>query len=326
MNDYYKILESDRNATKQDIKKAYKKLALKYHPDVNKSSDASEKFKKISEAYEILGDDNKKRQYDLGGQANNFGGFENMPDMFSQFFKTRARQQNNRKVIITVVQHFTIQEMYVGCKKDIIIPLLKQCIICSGQGIDMKSAAPCGQCSGNGQIMSKRGFVTFTQTCPSCLGRGTRAHPCKGCNGAGQVRDNKNINVDFPKELNTSQPIRLNDVGGYVVHINPKIINNDNYSRHNYNLTTTKTLSYVDALLGCKYIQTLPDNTSVKVTVPECTQHNSKFRLTNKGFYVDDKNRGDLIVTYKINLPSKLKDNEKLILQNLKSIIDDVTT
>tara|TARA_Y100000310_G_scaffold330212_1_gene401487 strand:- start:31 stop:1014 length:984 start_codon:yes stop_codon:yes gene_type:complete len=322
MTDYYKILGVGQKASKQDIKKAYKKLAKQYHPDVNKSPDATAKFKKISEAYETLGDDVKKRNYDHGGAAHGFSpfsGFENMSDIFSQFFTPRG--QNKRRPIITIVQHFTIEEMYVGCDKKINVPLTKNCTICAGQGIDAQSAVKCHYCKGSGNITTQRGFMSFTQTCPSCLGRGMRAHPCAGCGGNGCVQHNITVDVNFPKHLNTSQSIRLNDVNGHVVHINPEIINNTTFLRKDYNLLTTKTLTYVDALLGCKYIQKLPDGTSVKVTVSECTQHNTKVRLANKGFYTDETERGDLIITFKINLPSKLKDDEKQILQKLKTNI-----
>lgn len=342
--DYYKILGLDRNASEEEIKKNYKKLAVKYHPDkfVNepedKKKEAEEKFKDISEAYTVLSDPDKKRQYDTGG-FDFSSMFRNGWDPFGGFadiFGNRNRRQQKavpRGQDVHIEIRVNMNEIYLGTNKKVKYKRFVRCSECDGAGgEDIKV---CDKCHGTGYIthIQQNGFMTMQQTvpCDKCHGSGKTVEKiCKKCNGLGLEPSEQEISVDIPKFVNDGHQIRINNGGSEcndpngingnaIIHIkwdfNTKKYNVDNLG----NIYETLEVPYYDLILG-KTIETkLPNDEKESIVIEPYSDQNTKIILNNKGF----RNIGNYIYVIKPKFPNNLDEKSISLLKDLKKEAED---
>lgn len=344
--DYYEVLGVSKTASDDEIKSAFRKMAKKYHPDINKSPDAPEKFKEAQEAYSVLSDPSKRAQYDqyghaaFQGGAGGAGGFDfsgfDFSDIFGDLFggssffggksssSTRARKGNDSILRINL----TFEEAVFGCKKTININTSESCVECNGKGGHDESVCP--TCHGSGSVTAEQRtlfgtFMTKT-TCTTCQGSGrTFKETCKKCRGTGRIKVNKDLEVKIPAGVNTGNQLRLSGKGEAGVNGGP---NGDVYLEFNVkehplfvrddnDIYLTLPLTITEAILGCKKdIPTIYG--TVTLTVPEGSETNDKQRLKGKG--VEDVNtgrKGDMYVVLKIITPKKLSRDQKKLLEQL---------
>ena len=347
--DYYEVLGVDKNASEAEIKSAFRKLAKKYHPDVSKEENAEEKFKEAQEAYAVLSDANKRKQYDqfghsaftnAGGGFSGFEGFDfgNMSDIFEDIlggfgFSSGSRRSTNRATRGNdVLYRMTIDfdEAAFGCKKDIKLDVVDECDECHGDGGFGKTT--CTECRGSGTVTREQrtmfgSFLTKT-TCPNCNGMGdVFEKKCTNCRGTGRVKNNKTITVTVPAGIDTGNRLRLQGKGeeGYNggrpgdLYIEFTVSDHEYYKRVDDDIYLEVPLTIAEAVLGCKKeIPTLYGN--VFLTIPEGTQNDDKLRLKSKGIEnVNGGRKGDMYVITKVIIPKKLTKDQKKIFENLKN-------
>ncbi|NLJ87804.1 MAG: molecular chaperone DnaJ [Epulopiscium sp.] len=350
--DYYEILGIDKNASETDIKKAYRKLAKKYHPDANPGNkEAEQKFKEINEAYEVLGDPEKKAKYDQFGHAafgngaaggfDGFGGFGGfgMDDIFDMFdiFGTRSRRSNQptKGENIRTSIELTFQEAAFGISKELKINLWDTCETCSGTGA-RKGSQPetCNKCGGSGQIRFTQttflGTMSRVQTCDSCHGEGKIIKdPCPTCSGRGRVRVTKNIEVDIPAGIDHGQSIRIQGKGEPGERGGPNgdllitvyIKEHPIFERRGNDVYCEIPITFVQATLGGELVVPTLDG-NVQYTIKEGTQTGTVFRLKGKGIphIRNPKVRGDQYVEVKVDVPTKLNEAQKKALLEFANI------
>ena len=274
--DYYDVLGVNKSASKDEIKKAYRKLALKYHPDKTKGDKSSEeKFKEASEAYHILSDDKRKTNYDQFGHAafqgsgggQGFGGFDtsSFSDIFEDFFgdfggSGSARRSSNRGNDLRYDVSITLEEAFKGLEKNVQYTTYKKCFSCSGSGA-AKGSKPikCNYCAGRGKVRTNQGFFTIQQTCPQCSGYGeTISDPCKSCSGNGKTQGSENVTVKIPKGVDDGTRIRLSGKGeagskggsSGDLYLFVSIDNHNIFKRSEENLYYELPISFSNAALG----------------------------------------------------------------------------
>ncbi|QCZ93962.1 molecular chaperone DnaJ [Salinimonas iocasae] len=340
--DYYEVLGVDKSAGARDIKKAYKKLAMKYHPDRTQGDKALEdKFKEIQEAYEILMDDQKRAAYDQYGHAGvdpnrggaGFGGGADFGDIFGDVFgdifgggrgrQSRARQGADLRYNLEL----SLEEAVRGKDVEIRVPTLVECEVCHGSGAK-KGTSPttCPTCHGNGQVQMRQGFFAVQQTCPTCSGRGKIiSDPCNSCRGQGRTEKTKTLSVKIPAGVDTGDRIRLNGEGeageagapAGDLYVQVHVKQHDIFSRDGNNLYCEVPLSFTTAALGGELqVPTLDGKVKLKVS-PE-TQTGRMFRLRGKGVKsVRNGMVGDLMCKVVVETPVNLSSKQKDLLKEL---------
>lgn len=342
--DYYETLEITRNATTDEIKKAFRKLALKYHPDRNSGDkEAEEKFKQINEAYQILSDEQKRAMYDKYGKEGvnaNFGGggfsgFEdiNLGDIFDSFFGGgnfgggRSRRKSldpySLDCEISVVLEF--KEAVFGTNKEIKYKIKKPCQTCEGTGSKDKIKETCPHCGGSGQIAQRRGFMSFVQTCPHCKGSGEIIkNQCHDCHGLGFIEENVTAKFDIPKGVDSGIKMRLAGKGNLSksgengdLYVNISVKDDKYFIRHGDDLYIEMPVFFTDAILGSNIeIPTLEGKTELKLKVG--SKDKDQFIIENEGVEnLRSKKRGRLIVQIAVQTPKKLNDEQKELLEKL---------
>lgn len=348
--DYYEVLGIDKNASADDIKKAYRKLAKQYHPDLNKDNpDAAEKFKEIGEAYGVLSDPEKKSRYDqfghagvdpnYGGQGGfsggfgDFGDFGDLGDIFGSFFgggfgggSRKNAAQKGRDIRARVELSF--EEAAFGCKKDINVTRVESCAACSGSGAK-KGTSPqtCSRCGGTGQIRSVQntpfGQIQTNTTCPECRGKGSIIRErCPICQGTGKKRMTDKISVNIPAGVDDGQSLRVRGKGDAGENGGPSgdlyvvisIRQHDIFERDEYDVYVEMPITFVQATLGCELdVPTLDGR--VKHKIPEGTQSGTKFRMRGKGIpYPNGSGRGDQYVVVNVEIPKDLTQKQRELL------------
>lgn len=355
--DYYEVIGVARTASQDDIKKAYKKLALKYHPDRNQGDKAAEeKFKEINEAYEVLKDPQKRSMYDAGGHAafeqgggfgghggfGGGGGFEDFADifggMFSDFMGGRGRPQAeeiNRGSDLRYNMTLSLEEAFLGGKHQVQFRTAVSCNACHGSGSKSGKVTKCGTCSGTGRTRMQQGFFMIEQTCRTCGGTGEAiSDPCSKCGGRGTVQETKSINVNIPAGVDEGSRIRVAGEGEagsrggragdlYIfISLRPHKL----FTRDGNDLHCTVPIKFSTAALGGAIEVPAIDGTKVKVTIPEGTQSNTNFRLKGKGMPILKSGKfGDLIITVKVEVPVKLSKAQKDLLLQFEKECNDNT-
>lgn len=347
--DYYEVLGLQKGADEKEIKRAYKRLAMKYHPDRTKGDkESEEKFKEINEAYEVLADKEKRATYDQfghaafengGAGAGGFGGFSGADfgdifgDMFGDIFGGgRGRQRVVRGEDLRYDIEITLEEAVRGVKKDIQINTLVQCDHCHGSGAEKDSKVEtCPTCHGAGRIRRQQGFFVTEQACPHCHGSGKRIEkPCKKCHGDGRVHKKKNLSVTIPPGVDTGNQLRLSGEGAagengapagdlyVVIHVKEHHI----FQRDGNNLYCEVPISFTLAALGGEIeVPTLDGR--VKLKVPEGTQTGKLFRMRGKGVAAARSGyTGDLICKVIIETPVSLNDEQKALLKQLEESLE----
>ncbi len=347
--DYYEVLGIQKGADEKEIKRAYKRLAMKYHPDRTKGDkESEEKFKEINEAYEVLADKEKRATYDQfghaafengGAGAGGFGGFSGADfgdifgDMFGDIFGGgRGRQRVVRGEDLRYDIEITLEEAVRGVKKDIQINTLVQCDHCHGSGAEKDSKVEtCPTCHGAGRIRRQQGFFVTEQACPHCHGSGKRIEkPCKKCHGDGRVHKKKNLSVTIPPGVDTGNQLRLSGEGAagengapagdlyVVIHVKEHHI----FQRDGNNLYCEVPISFTLAALGGEIeVPTLDGR--VKLKVPEGTQTGKLFRMRGKGVAAARSGyTGDLICKVIIETPVSLNDEQKALLKQLEESLE----
>lgn len=350
--DYYEVLGVDKNATEADIKSAFRKLAKKYHPDVSKEENAAEKFKEAQEAYAVLSDPEKRKQYDQfghsafnnNGGAGGFSGFEgfdfgNMSDIFDDLFggmgfsgssRSRSRKTNSPKKGNDILYRMTIdfEEAVYGTKKDVKIDVEENCSKCDGAGgFDSKT---CQECHGSGTVTQEQrtifGSFLSKTTCPYCHGSGTTFEKtCDECHGRGKVTNRKTITITVPAGIDTENRLRVSGKGGAGSNGGPNgdlyieftVRDHDFYHREDDDIYIDLPLTITEAVLGAKKdIPTLYGK--VELTIPSGTQNGEKMRLRGKGVEnVNTKRKGDMYVITKVIIPEKLTRDQKKLFEEL---------
>ena len=347
--DYYEVLGVDKNASESDIKSAFRKLAKKYHPDVSKEENAAEKFKEAQEAYAVLSDPEKRKQYDQFGHNafnNNGGGFSgfegfdfgNMSDIFEDLFqgmgfssgRSRGRSANSPRKGSDILYNLTIdfEEAVYGTKKDIKIDVEEDCPECHGTG--GFNSKTCSECHGSGTITSEQrtmfGSFLSKTTCPYCHGSGTTyERKCTECNGRGKVSNRKTITVTVPAGIDNENRLRIAGKGtagsnggpNGDLYIEFTVREHDFFKREDDDVYIELPLTITEAVLGAKKeIPTLYGN--VDLTIPSGTQNGDKMRLRGKGIEnVNTKRKGDMYVLTKIIIPEKLTREQKQLFEEL---------
>ncbi len=333
--DYYEVLGISKQASDADIKKAYKRLAMKHHPDRNKDNKkASEtKFKTIQEAYAILSNSQKRGAYDQFGHAGvdgSAGGFGNgagfdFGDIFSDFFGSGQRQTNNRGNDLQYNLEINLKEAVEGKTVKIRIPRDEKCTSCSGSGAKAgTNINTCSTCGGSGQVQTQQGFFAIQKTCSTCGGKGkTIANPCSSCRGSGVVKVEKHLSVKIPAGVDTGNRIRLQNEGETGVnggatgdlYVQIHVKEHNIFQRHNDDLYCEAPIAFTIATLGGSIeIPTL--NSRAKIKIPQGTQSGKIFRIRGKGSpSVRGGSTGDLLCKIKVETPVNLNSKQKELLQ-----------
>lgn len=350
--DYYEVLGVAKGASDDEIKKAYRKEAKKYHPDLHPGDKQCEaKFKELNEAYEVLSDADKRSRYDQFGHAGvdpNFGGgaggaggfggfdFGDIFDMFGGFGGFGGGNRRNgpkRGADIRKVIEVTFEEAAFGCKKTIGVTKQENCKTCGGSGAKPgTSAQTCSRCGGRGQVQTQTrtplGYMTNVTTCPDCHGTGKIIkEPCRECRGSGKVRINKTIEIDIPSGINDGQTMQLSgrgepgERGGpagdllVTIRIKPHEI----YRREDYDVYIDLPVTFVQAALGATVKVPTLDGV-VEYDIPEGTQAGAIFRLRGKGIpYIRSKGRGDEYVNIEVEIPKNLTAKQKELLREFEA-------
>ena len=349
--DYYEVLGINKSASPDQIKSAYRKLAVKYHPDKNSGDkNAEEKFKEASEAYHVLSNSERKQNYDNFGHAafenggrgqGGFGDFDfsgQFSDIFEDFFgegfgggRRRGRRSSYRGSDLRYDLSISLEEAYNGKKQDIKFSTSEKCNTCSGSGSKPgHDAGSCSMCGGRGQIRSSQGFFTVQQTCPQCGGAGEEiTHPCSSCRGQGKKQASKRISVTIPKGVDDGTRIRLSGkgeagsrgAGSGDLYLFINVNSHDLFKRSDENLFFERPISVADAALGTSIEVPTIDGGKAKIKIPAGTQSGKQFRLKGKGMpYMRGSGFGDLYVELNTEVPVNLNNEQKDLLEKFRQI------
>ena len=357
--DYYDVLGIIKSASPEEIKKAYRKQALKYHPDKNEGDKAAEnKFKEASEAYHVLSDKERRTNYDQFGHAAFEGGpgrggsgnFDfsefstSFSDIFEDFFgdfggmsgRRQRRSSGSRGEDLRFDLSISLEDAYHGKKQEINFASSDRCKRCNGYGAEPGSKpVSCSMCSGQGKVRSSQGFFTIQQTCPECSGSGEQiSSPCQECKGGGKKQTRKKISTNIPKGVDDGTRIRLSGKGEagikgggngdlYIfVSVEPHSI----FKRSEENLFFEFPISLADAALGTTIEVPTIDGKKAKVKIPTGTQSGKQFRLRGKGMPImRNKYYGDLYIQTITEVPTSLTKEQKNLLEQFKKLEDSKT-
>ncbi|NLI09556.1 MAG: molecular chaperone DnaJ [Elusimicrobia bacterium] len=351
MADYYRTLGVPKNASDEEIKSAFRKLALKYHPDRNPGNkEAENKFKEINEAYEILSNPEKRKIYDAygedalkgaaggpGGFSGGFGGFSQQGDfsdifgdVFENFFGDqmggRRSSSRRRGADLKYKAEISLEEAFNGAKIEIKYDKRSSCKTCGGSGAQSKSSVKkCPSCGGRGRVQYSQGFFSFTQTCPKCGGSGEIiSSPCKDCGGLGIVKEKSSLNVKIPAGVEDGSVLRVSGAGDAGekgsspgdLYIEISVRHHPHFERDRQDLIYELPLDMADAALGCEAEVPVIDGGRIKIKVPEGVQFGKILRVSEKGMpYANSRKRGDLLVRVKVETPSHLTSEQKELLR-----------
>jgi len=354
--DYYEVLGVEKGASADEIKKAYRKMAMKYHPDRNPGDkEAEEKFKEAGEAYEVLSDDDKRSRYDqyghqgvdpnfnpgFGGFGGGFGGFGDFGDIFGDIFgggsSSRATQNAPRRgENVATRLELTFEEAAFGVEKEVAAPRIENCERCSGTGSADGVIENCSRCGGTGQVRSVQNFMGMqmqsTSACPQCNGRGKIIkNPCNTCKGKGKVRRTHRVKVKVPAGVDADQTVRVRGEGCVGSNGGPNgdmlvqigIRRHKIFQRDGVDVLCEVPITFTQAALGAE-IEVPTLDGKVPYTIPEGTQTGTVFTLREKGIpYVNARSRrGDQLITVVVETPTKLTREQKELLRQLDETLD----
>ncbi|MBQ3834937.1 MAG: molecular chaperone DnaJ [Elusimicrobia bacterium] len=354
--DFYEVLGVQKGASEEEIKKAYRHLAIKYHPDRNPGNkEAEEKFKEINEAYDVLSNPQKKQQYDAFGHEgmNGMGGagaggfgdmgdiFSNMGDIFGDIFgggragrSSGGRRQYRKGADLRYDLEISMLDAMTGKEVSIDVTRRDTCSTCHGTGAKSgTSAKTCPSCRGTGQVRVSQGFFSFAQTCPRCHGEGQIIEsPCPTCRGTGTVRTNKTIKVRIPQGVNDGSTLRVSGAGDagpqgaqsgdlyVVIHLKKQA----GFTREGDDLHTEIKLTFAQATLGMEYDVPVLDG-HVKVKIAPGTQPGTILRVREQGFPILGRRaKGDLYVKVNVNVPKSLNSEQKKALFEFSKTMGEV--
>jgi molecular chaperone DnaJ len=348
--DYYVVLSVTREASDDEIKKAYRQAALKHHPDRNPGDKAAEdKFKEASEAYAVLSDAEKRQAYDRFGHAglNGAQGFDggvgdilsHFQDMFSDFFGgfggqaqggggRRKRAERGQDVRVEAV--ISLRDALLGGKHEITVSGAAPCDTCHGSGAEAGTKTEtCSACRGSGQVTAQRGFIMFSSPCARCRGTGQYLpSPCKTCHGSGAVERQRKVLVSIPGGIDSGQRLRVPRQGmpgpdglpAGDLYVDIEVEAHERFERQGADLGTRASVSFAEAALGSKLEITMPDDTVVSAEVAPGTQPNSIIVVRGQGMpRLDRHGRGDLHVAVNVRVPTKLSKQAKKLLRELET-------
>jgi molecular chaperone DnaJ len=354
--DYYEVLGINKGAAPDEIKKAYRNLARKYHPDVNKEAGSADKFKEINEAYQVISDPQKRSQYDYFGQAGGqpgaggfgggfegfdfgqAGGFGDLGDLFDTFFGGRqgaARRHGGpeRGEDLRLDLRITLAEAAKGADKELEVPHYVACTTCKGSGAKPgTSPVKCTTCQGSGQVRKTQRTVlgSFAQiiTCPTCGGSGQSiASPCPTCHGNGREKKKHIVKIKVPAGIDSGSRLRVSGAGNAGTHGAPpgdlyvfiEVLPHPLFNRDGANLYYRTEISFIQAILGDEIkVPTLDGEALLKV--PAGTQPNTNFKIKEKGVpHLQGKGKGDLYVLVEIKIPTKLSKGQEELLKQYKN-------
>ena len=352
--DYYEILGIDKNATADQIQSAYRRLAKKYHPDLNHDPDAPEKFKEVTEAYEVLKDPQKRAQYDQFGHAafdnngangfqqgfNGFGNFSegdfgDINDIFSQFFgggrTSRGRNVPQRGADRKIQINLSFDQAVHGTKVDIPLDSIRTCPHCHGTGArSPEDITTCPTCKGRGRVRTRRqtifGYMESEQACPDCGGTGKKVRvKCPQCHGQGRVRVSETLTVSIPEGVDNGDMVRSTGRGEAGINGGPagdlfiltEVMPDARFTRKGDDLNTTIEISYPQAALGCEVKVDTFDGVE-KLDIPAGTQAGSKLRIKGRGMpRLRGKGNGDMNILVRVKVPKTLTAKERELLMQL---------
>lgn len=347
--DFYNILGVSKTASEAEIKKAYRKLAMQYHPDKNPGNkEAEKKFKEANQAYEILKDPQKRSQYDNFGttDSNNFGsgGFNsggfgsggmNFSDIFSDFFsEVGGRSSSSRNNVdnsgsdLRYNIEISLEEAFKGSNKEISFAVNQECHKCAATGSASKAKPSiCGSCSGSGRVRAQQGFFVVEQSCNQCRGTGqTIKDPCSKCHGSGRLNQNKKLKVKIPAGVDNGTRIRLENEGeaglrgakSGDLYIFVSIKKHKFFTREGSSIQCAIPIKFTTAALGGTVNIPTISGQKLELKIPRATQHGNKFRLKNEGMpIINSALKGDMYITTHIEIPEKLTDKQKSLLAEL---------
>ena len=352
--DYYDILGVEKNSSSDQIKSAYRKLAVKFHPDKNKGDKAAEeKFKEASEAYHVLSNSERKQNYDNfghaafengGGGRGGFGNFDfssSFSDIFEDFFgegfggsSRRSRRSNYRGSDLRYDLTINLEDAYFGKKENIKFSTSDKCETCNGSGSKPGfNIGSCTMCNGHGQVRSNQGFFTVQQTCPQCGGSGEEiTNPCTSCSGQGKKQASKKLAVTIPKGVDDGTRIRLSGkgeagsrgAGNGDLYLFISINSHELFKRQDQHLFFECPISITDAALGSSIEIPTIDGGKAKIKIPAGTQSGKQFRLKGKGMPgMRNGNVGDLYVQINTEVPVSLNKEQKELLEKFRQIEND---
>ncbi len=352
-NDYYRTLGVARNANPDEIKSAYRKLAMKHHPDRNPGNNDSEAaFKEINEAYEVLSTPEKRQVYDqygaeglkagAGGGRGGFGGFQgaDLGDMFGDLFENlftqgqgggRGKPRSRRGADLKEEAEITLEEAFTGVKVPLDLERTEVCQECDGTGARGKTGIrKCPACRGAGRVQYSQGFFSFSQACPECGGQGeVISTPCKACEGAGRQKKRASINIKLPAGVEEGAVLRVSGGGDAGLrggdsgdlYIQVRLKHHPHFERQGRDLVYVCQVAVWQAALGGEVEVPVIEGGRIKIRIPQGTQHGKVFRVHGQGMTATSgKDRGDLLVQVKLEVPHELTPRQRELFEELAKI------